>query len=96
MGDSSSYIWTAVTGWIPRTDRDLYGYLVTLACALAAQFYSAFSRSGVASGATAIVFTLICSRFFEMSNSLSFLFRIVVRAGSLSACLGAVRDDRDL
>ena len=45
----------------------------TLARGLAAQFYSAFSRSGLVSGATAIVFALICSRFFQMSNGLSFL-----------------------
>ena len=49
----------------------------TLAGGLAAQFYSAFSDQALASGATAIVFTLICSRFFEMSNTLSFLFGLL-------------------
>jgi hypothetical protein len=36
MGDSGSYIWTALTGWIPGDRSYFYGYVVTLACGLAA------------------------------------------------------------
>ena len=46
MGDSWSYIWTALIGWIPGDRSYFYGYTGTFARALAAQFYSAFSDSG--------------------------------------------------
>jgi hypothetical protein len=49
----------------------------TLARGLAAQFCSAVNRSGARQRCKAIVFALICSRFFEMSNSLSFLFGLL-------------------
>ena len=49
----------------------------TLARGLAAQFYPLLVIQALASGATAIVFALICSRFFGISKRFSFLFGLM-------------------
>ena len=96
MGDSGAYIYTALTGWIPRDRSYFYGYLVRWLAVWPHSFSPLLFVQALSSGATAIVFALICSRVFRNVEQ-SFVFvRIIVRAGSLSACLGAVRNDRDL
>jgi hypothetical protein len=77
MGDSGSYMWTALTGWIPGDRSYFYGYLVRWLAVWPHSFTPLLVIQALASGATAIVFTLICSRFFEVSNSLSFLFGLL-------------------
>ena len=77
MGDSWSYIWTALTGWIPGDRSYFYGYLVRWLAVWPHSFTPLLVIQALASGATAIVFALICSRFFEMSNMLSFLFGLM-------------------
>ena len=77
IGDSWSYIWTALTGWIPGDRSYLYGYLVRLLAVWPHNFTPLLVIQALASGATAIVFALICSRFFGMSNRLSFLFGLL-------------------
>jgi hypothetical protein len=77
MGDSGSYIWTALTGWIPGDRSYFYGYLVRWLAVWPHSFTPLLVIQALASGATAIVFTLICSRFFEISTKLSFLFGLL-------------------
>jgi hypothetical protein len=77
MGDSWSYIWTALTGWIPGDRSYFYGYLVRWLALWPHSFTPLLVVQALASGATAIVFALVCSRFFEMSNGLSFLFGLL-------------------
>ena len=77
MGDSGSYIRTALIGWIPRDRSYFYGYLVRWLAVWPHSFTPLLVVQALASGATAIVFALICSRFFEMSNRLSFLFGLL-------------------
>ena len=74
MGDSWSYIWTALTGWIPGDRSYFYGYLVRGLALWPHSFTPLVLAQVLASGATAIIFALICRRLFEMSNRLSFLF----------------------
>jgi hypothetical protein len=74
MGDSGSYIHTALTGWIPKDRSYFYGYLVRWLAVWPHSFTPLLVIQTLASGAAAIVFALICSRFFGMSNKLSFLF----------------------
>ena len=74
MGDSWSYIWTALTGWIPGDRSYFYGYLVRGLALWPHSFTPLLVIQALASSATAIMFALICSRFFEMSKGLSFLF----------------------
>jgi hypothetical protein len=77
MGDSWSYISTALTGWIPRDRSYFYGYLVRWLAVWPHSFAPLLVTQAVASGATAILFTLICRRFFELSNRLSCLFGLI-------------------
>ncbi len=77
MGDSASYIWTALTGWIPPDRSYCYGYLVRWLAVWPHSFAPLLVTQALASGATAIMFALICSRFFEMSNRLSFVFGLL-------------------
>jgi hypothetical protein len=77
MGDSWSYIHTALTGSMPRDRSYFYGYLVRWLAVWPHSFTPLLVAQALASGATAIVFALICSRFFRMSNRLSFLFGLM-------------------
>jgi len=77
MGDSWSYIWTALTGWIPRDRSYFYGYLVRWLAVWPHSFPPLLVVQALASGATAIVFALICSRFFGISKRFSFLFGLM-------------------
>jgi hypothetical protein len=77
MGDSWSYIRTALIGSIPRDRSYFYGDLVRWLAVWPHSFAPLLVAQTLASGATAIVFALICRRFFEMSNRLSFLFGLM-------------------
>src|SRR5215211_1935624 len=77
MGDSGAYIQTALFGSIPGDRSYFYGYLVRWLAAWPHGFIPLLLIQALASGATAIVFALICSRFFELSNSISFLFGLL-------------------
>ena len=77
MGDSWSYIHTALIGSIPRDRSYFYGYLIRWLAVWPHSFTPLLVAQALASSATAIVFALICSRFFEMSNRLSFLFGLM-------------------
>jgi hypothetical protein len=77
MGDSWSYIHTALIGSIPRDRSYFYGYLVRWLALWPHSFTPLLVFQALASGATAIVFALICSRLFRMSNRISFLFGLI-------------------
>src|SRR6478672_9553210 len=77
MGDSGSYIHTALIGSIPRDRSYFYGYLIRWLAVWPHSFTPLLVAQALASAATAIVFALICSRFFETSNRLSFLFGLL-------------------
>ena len=77
MGDSGSYLHTALTGWIPDDRSYFYGYLVRWLAVWPHSLAPLVLSQTLASAVTAIVFALICRRFFEISNSLSFLFGIL-------------------
>ena len=77
LGDSGAYIWTALTGWIPSDRSYFYGYLVRWLAVWPHSFGPLLLSQMLVSAVTAIVFALICSRFFRMSNRLSFLFGLM-------------------
>jgi hypothetical protein len=77
MGDSASYLWTALTGWIPADRSYFYGYLVRWLAVWPHSFAPLLIVQALASGVTAIVFALICGRFFEISKSISFVFGLL-------------------
>ena len=77
MGDSWTYIWTSLTGKIPGDRSYFYGYLIRCLAVWPHSFTPLLVIQALASGATAIMFAVICSRFFETSNGLSFLFGLL-------------------
>jgi hypothetical protein len=77
MGDSGSYISTALTGWIPPDRPYFYGYTVRWLAVLPKSFTPLLIIQALAGGITAIVFAVICSRFFEISTTLSFFFGLL-------------------
>jgi len=77
LGDSGSYIRTALIGSIPSDRSYFYGYLVRWLAVWPHSFTPLLVAQALASGVTAIVFAVICSRFFRMSNRLSFLFGLL-------------------
>ena len=68
----------------------------TLPRGLAAEFYSAFGRSGARQRRNSDRVCVDLQPLFSDVEQDFVSVRINLRAGSLSACLGAVRDDRDL
>ena len=95
IGDSWSYIRT--DDWL-----DSMGPIVllrlrgTLARGLAAQFYSTFSRSDARQRCNGDCVCAYLQPLFRNVEQALVSVRIVVRAGSLSACLGTLCHDRDL
>src|SRR6476660_7967338 len=77
LGDSGAYIWTALTGWIPSDRSYFYGYLVRWLAVWPHSLGPLPLSQMLVSAVTAIVFALICSRFFRMSNRLSFFFGLL-------------------
>jgi hypothetical protein len=74
LGDSGSYILTALTGWIPADRSYFYGYVVRYLAVWPGSFTPLLLGQALASGVTTILFAIICSRFFELTNKLCFLF----------------------
>jgi hypothetical protein len=60
MGDSASYIWTALTEWIPADRSYFYGYVVRGLAVWPHSFAPLLLSQTLASAVTAIVFVLIC------------------------------------
>src|SRR6476660_16763 len=77
MGDSGSYIWTALTGWIPEDRSYFYGYTIRLLALWPGSFIPLLLVQAVAGGITAVVFAIICSRLFCLSSGLSYLFGLL-------------------
>ena len=77
MGDSGSYIWTALTGWIPPDRSYFYGYTVRWLAVLPKSFTPLLIIQALAGAATAIIFAMICSGFFEISKALSYFFGLL-------------------
>src|ERR1700741_2263439 len=55
LGDSWSYIWTSLTGWIPGDRSYFYGYVVRWLAVCPHSFTPLLIVQALASGATAIV-----------------------------------------
>src|SRR5512132_1697806 len=77
MGDSGSYIWTALTGWIPPDRSYFYGYTLRWLAVLPKSFTPLLIIQSLAGAATTIIFAVICSRFFEVSRRLSYSFGLL-------------------
>ena len=71
-GDSKSYLWTALTGWIPEDRSFLYGYVIRWVALSTSTLTSLLVLQVFAGAIIAIVCTWICLRIFELPLWIAF------------------------
>lgn len=73
MGDSGSYLWTALSGWIPPDRSFLYGFVIRWVALSTHSLTSLLVLQMLSGAGTAIIASYICLRFFGLSTRLSYL-----------------------
>jgi hypothetical protein len=74
LGDSFSYIWTAVSGWMPGSRSFFYGYVIRLISLWTGSLTSLLIVQVFLSILVAIIVAWICRSIFALPNKLSYLF----------------------
>jgi hypothetical protein len=74
LGDSFSYIWTAISGWIPSDRSFLYGFLIRFSSVWTGSLTSLLIVQTFLGAATAIIIAWICRVIFELPTKPSYLF----------------------
>jgi hypothetical protein len=72
MGDSGSYLWTALSGWIPPDRSFLYGFVIRWVSLTTHSLNSLLLLQAFLAANTAILLAFICRRFFLLSAGLSY------------------------
>lgn len=72
MGDSGSYLWTALSGWIPPDRSFLYGFVIRWVAITTHSLTSLLILQTLLAAGTAILVAFICLRLFALSPRLSF------------------------
>jgi len=109
MGDSGSYLWTALTGWIPDDRSYFYGYVIRYSSLGTGSLTPLLILQMFAGTTTALVLAWICRSIFELSARVSYIFGFLcaldplqliweryVLTESLSLCLYAFALERSL
>jgi hypothetical protein len=74
MGDSGSYLWTALSGWIPQDRSFLYGYVIRWSSLWTASLTSLLILQAFLGAITAILVAIVCQWIFGLASRLSYLF----------------------
>ena len=74
MGDSGSYIWTALTGWIPPDRSFFYGYVIRWTALWTGSLTWLVVVQVCLSAITCILFSLITRVIFELPERWSYVF----------------------
>ena len=74
LGDSRSYLWTAMTGWIPPDRSYFYGYFIRWLSLPMGSLTPLLIWQALAGATTAIILAWICSQVFRLPYWLSALF----------------------
>ena len=77
LGDSASYIWTAISGWIPIDRSFVYGYLVGWLSLPTHSLTSLLLFQAFLGCATALIVAFACRYFFGLSLRASYLFGVL-------------------
>ncbi len=77
MGDSGSYMWTALSGWIPPDRSFVYGYVIRGSAVWTGSLNSLVILQVFVGAGTALVFTSTCRLIFGLPFSLSCVFGIL-------------------
>jgi hypothetical protein len=73
LGDSMSYIWTALTGWIPPDRSFFYGYVIRWSSVWTESLTSLLVLQAFVSAGTAVLLAWICRSIFELRIRLCFV-----------------------
>jgi hypothetical protein len=74
MGDSGSYLWTALTGWIPDDRSYFYGYVIRWTSFWTESLTGLLAFQICLSTVTCILFAAICRFIFELPARWAWLF----------------------
>ena len=74
MGDSGSYIWTALTGWIPEDRSYFYGYVIRWTSVWPESLTGLLAFQIFLSAITCILLAAICRFIFKLPARWSYLF----------------------
>ena len=77
MGDSESYLWTALSGWMPPDRSFLYGYVIRWSSLWTESLTSLLILQAFLGAVTAILVTIICRAIFGLASRLSYLFGLL-------------------
>ena len=85
MGDSGSYLWTALTGWVPPDRSFLYGYVIRWSSFWTKSLTPLLILQVFLGAATSILVALICHWIFELTPRMSYLFGLLCSLDPLQA-----------
>ena len=74
LGDSISYIWTAIFGWIPEDRSFFYGYVIRWSSVWTGSLTSLLIVQVSLSVVIAIIVAWICRAIFDLPGRLAYLF----------------------
>src|SRR5690242_9907304 len=77
LGDSRSYWWTALTGWIPEDRSYFYGYVIRWVALSLSSFTPLLVLQTLAGSLVAIVLAWICLEIFQLPRWFAFLFGVL-------------------
>jgi len=73
MGDSGSYIWTALTGWMPEDRSYFYGYVIRWVALSTGSLTPLLLLQSFISALTALLLAHICRSLFGLSAGASYI-----------------------
>ena len=77
MGDSGSYLWTAVSGWMPPDRSFLYGYVIRWSSLSTGSLTSLLILQAFLGAITALLVAHVCRSIFGLIPGLSYLFGVL-------------------
>jgi hypothetical protein len=77
LGDSNSYLWTALSGWIPPDRSFLYGYIVRWSSLGTESLTSLLILQTFLGAITAILVAVVCRWIFGLPALLSYFFGLL-------------------
>ncbi len=76
LGDSASYLQTALGGWIPPDRSYLYGFMIRWLCLGSGSLFSLVLTQALVSAGTTILLAWILLRFFQLRHRLALLIAV--------------------
>ncbi len=88
FGDSASYIWTAISGWLPTDRSFVYGYLIRLVAFSTQSLYTLVVVQVLLTCVAAIIMAHLLIRYFHVSPWIAFASAILASLEPLQLLYG--------